>query len=148
MEQWLEREIVIGFTMKDRSNDPSHHERTLLLRSYISLLASSHRQDNTYHGLCYTSHGAMAGIRNTLCGTSRVVVRLTISDKAYDHRFFTASHKSETLVWVPDKLHIPGFWGFHIIRVMAGVLSGCVFFNMTAKQKQNKIYIYMNLIVE
>ena len=24
----------------------------------------SHRQDNTYNGLCYTSHGALAGTRN------------------------------------------------------------------------------------
>ena len=47
--------------MKDRSDDPSHHERTLLPRNYVSLLASldstrvllyasSPRQDNTYHG--------------------------------------------------------------------------------------------------
>ena len=26
--------------------------------------APSHRQDNTYHGLCYTSRGALAGTRN------------------------------------------------------------------------------------
>ena len=26
--------------------------------------ASSHRQDNTYHWLCYTSRGALAGTRN------------------------------------------------------------------------------------
>ena len=29
------------------------------------LYASSHRQDNTYHGLCYTSRGALAGTRNS-----------------------------------------------------------------------------------
>ena len=35
---WLEREIAQWVhTMKDRSDDPSHHERTLLPRSYISL---------------------------------------------------------------------------------------------------------------
>ena len=39
MEHWLEREIAQWVhSMKDRSNDPSHHERTLLPRSYISLL--------------------------------------------------------------------------------------------------------------
>ena len=39
MEHWLEREIAQWVhPMKDRSNDPSHHERTLLPRSYISLL--------------------------------------------------------------------------------------------------------------
>ena len=38
LEHWLEREIAQWVhTMKDRSDDPSHHERTLLPRSYISL---------------------------------------------------------------------------------------------------------------
>ena len=32
------------------------------------LYASSHRQDNTYHGLCYTSRGALAGTRNSSMG--------------------------------------------------------------------------------
>ena len=37
VERWLEREIAQWVhTMKDRSDDPSHHERTLLPRSYIS----------------------------------------------------------------------------------------------------------------
>ena len=41
VEHWLEREIVQWVhPMKDRSDDPSHHERTLLPRSYISLLYS------------------------------------------------------------------------------------------------------------
>ena len=42
VEHWLEREIAQWVhTMKDRSDDPSHHERTLLPRSYISLLSSA-----------------------------------------------------------------------------------------------------------
>ena len=37
-EHWPEREIAQWVhPMKDRSDDPSHHERTLLPRSYISL---------------------------------------------------------------------------------------------------------------
>ena len=37
VEHWLEREIAQWVhPMKDRSDDPSHHERTLLPRSYIS----------------------------------------------------------------------------------------------------------------
>ena len=40
VEHWLEREIAQWvLPMKDRSDDPSHHERTLLPQSYISLLA-------------------------------------------------------------------------------------------------------------
>ena len=39
VEHWLEREIAqCVHGMKDRSDGPSHHERTLLPRSYISLL--------------------------------------------------------------------------------------------------------------
>ena len=38
VEHWLEREIAQSVhPMKDRSDDPSHHERTLLPRNYISL---------------------------------------------------------------------------------------------------------------
>ena len=38
VEHWLEREIAQWVHhMKDRSDDPSHNERTLLPRSYISL---------------------------------------------------------------------------------------------------------------
>ena len=39
VEHWLEREIAQWVhPMKDRSDDPPRHERTLLPRSYISLL--------------------------------------------------------------------------------------------------------------
>ena len=34
----------------------------------VLLYAPSHRQDNTYHGLCYTSRGALAGTRNRSMG--------------------------------------------------------------------------------
>ena len=35
------------------------------LAAMVLLYAPSHRQDNTYHGLCYTSRGALAGTRNS-----------------------------------------------------------------------------------
>ena len=45
VELWLEREIVqCVHPMKDRSDDPSHHERTLLPRSYISLKGAGEGQ--------------------------------------------------------------------------------------------------------
>ena len=34
------------------------------LTARVLLYAPSHRQDNTYHGLCYTSRGALAVTRN------------------------------------------------------------------------------------
>ena len=38
------------------------------LTARVLLYAPSHRQDNTYHGLCYTSRGALAGTRNSSMG--------------------------------------------------------------------------------
>ena len=34
----------------------------------ILLYAPSHREDNTYYSLCYTSRGALAGTRNSSMG--------------------------------------------------------------------------------
>ena len=41
---------------------------TFQLAARVLLYASSHRQDNTYHGLCYTSHRALAVTRNSSMG--------------------------------------------------------------------------------
>ena len=38
------------------------------LTARVLLYAPSHRQDNTYHGLCYTNRGALAGMRNSSMG--------------------------------------------------------------------------------
>ena len=38
------------------------------LAARVLLYASSHRQDNTYHSLCYTRRGALAGTRNSSMG--------------------------------------------------------------------------------
>ena len=38
------------------------------LAARILLYASSHSKDRTYHGLCYTSRGALAGARNSSVG--------------------------------------------------------------------------------
>ena len=54
VENWLEQEIAQWVhPMKDRSDDPSHHERTVLPRSYISLPPLSKVQ--TSHMMVYPS---------------------------------------------------------------------------------------------
>ena len=40
------------------------------LAARVHLYAPYHRQDSTYHGLCYTSRGALAGTRNCSMGPS------------------------------------------------------------------------------
>ena len=42
----------------------SHIGYSYRLAARVLLYAPSHRQDNTYHSLCYTSRGALAGMRN------------------------------------------------------------------------------------
>ena len=57
----------IGHMVKDHSD--SERQNPLLphgLLFPVLLYAPSHRQDSTYHSLCYTSHGALAGMRNSL----------------------------------------------------------------------------------
>ena len=38
------------------------------LTARVSFICTIHRQDNIYHGLCYTSRGALAGTRNSSMG--------------------------------------------------------------------------------
>ena len=45
-----------------------HMGYSFRLATRALLYASSHRQDNTHQGLCYTSCGALAGMRNSSMG--------------------------------------------------------------------------------
>ena len=46
-----------------------HGGYSFRLAARVLLYASFHRQDNTYHGLWYTSRGALAGTRNSSMGS-------------------------------------------------------------------------------
>ena len=57
------------------------------LTARVLLYAPSHRQDSTYHGLCYSSRGALAGTRNS-----------PMKDRSDD-----PSHHERTLyLWAPE----------------------------------------------
>ena len=45
-----------------------HMGYSFLITSRVLLYAPSHRKDSTYHSLCYTSRGALAGTRNSSMG--------------------------------------------------------------------------------
>ena len=49
-----------------------HIGYSLQLTAKFILYAPSHRQDSTYHSLCYTSHGALAGTRNSSMGFNNI----------------------------------------------------------------------------
>ena len=62
------KHMVKDHSDSERRNRCRHMGYSIRLAARILLYASSHRQDNTYHGLCYTSLGALAGTRNSSMG--------------------------------------------------------------------------------
>ena len=51
--------MVKNHSDRERANPLPHIGYSFQLAARVLLYASSHRQDNTYHGLCYTSRGAL-----------------------------------------------------------------------------------------
>ena len=60
---WLRTILIVRKETRCRNIGYSYR-----LTARVLLYAPSHRQDNTYHGLCYTSRGALAGTRNSSMG--------------------------------------------------------------------------------
>ena len=60
---WLRTILIVRKETRCR-----HIGYSYRLTARVLLYAPSHRQDNTYHNLCYTSHGALAGTRNSSMG--------------------------------------------------------------------------------
>ena len=57
---WLRTILIVRKETRCR-----HIGYSFRLTARVLLYAPSHRQDSTYHGLCYTSRGALAGTRNS-----------------------------------------------------------------------------------
>ena len=60
---WLRTILIVRKETRCR-----HIGYSYRLTARVLLYAPSHRQDNTYHGLCYPSRGALAGTRNSSMG--------------------------------------------------------------------------------
>ena len=60
---WLRTILIVRKETRCR-----HIGYSYRLAARVLLYAPSHRQDNTYHGLCYTSRGTLAGTRNSSMG--------------------------------------------------------------------------------
>ena len=60
---WLRTILIVRKETRCR-----HIGYSYRLTARVLLYAPSHRRDNTYHGLCYTRRGALAGTKNTSMG--------------------------------------------------------------------------------
>ena len=107
-----------------------HMGYSFWLAAMVLLYASSHRQDNTHHSLCYTSHGALAGTRNSSMGPSRRINLMThrsISERSY-HRATSRSLLDCarwmycTKMWWTVSIHWPcsNGGGGSLFRIMNG----------------------------
>ena len=66
---YMASDIWYGTTQIAREETCCRHiGYSFRLTARVLLYASSHRQDDRYHGLCYTSRGAMAGARYSSMG--------------------------------------------------------------------------------
>ena len=60
--------MVKDHTDSESGNPLPPHGLLFPINSKGSFIWTIHRQDSTYHGLCYTSRGALAGTINTSMG--------------------------------------------------------------------------------
>ena len=72
-EMFYLRLYGISHMVKDHSDSEKgnllrHIGYSFQLAARVLLYAPSHRQDSTYHSLCYTSRGELAGTRNSSMG--------------------------------------------------------------------------------
>ena len=100
-----------------REETRCHMGYSFWLAARVLLYVPSHRQDNTYHGFCYTSCGALAGTRNSSMGPPwRIapMIHRTLSERSY-HRTTSRSNgrvkflKRIKLNWL-KKLKIDYLW--------------------------------------
>ena len=60
------RHMVKDHSDSEKGNPLLPHRLLLSINSKGSFICT--RQDNTYHGFCYTSRGALAGMKNSSMG--------------------------------------------------------------------------------
>ena len=67
---YMASDILLRTILIVRKETRCHHiGYSLRLTARVLLYAPSHRQDSTYHSLCYTSRVALAGTRNSSMGS-------------------------------------------------------------------------------
>ena len=79
----------------------SHIGYSYRLTARVLLYAPSFTQDNTYHGLCYTSRGALAGTRNSSMGSPHEgPIRRPITPWANALTHGTTSHSRSISIYI------------------------------------------------
>ena len=80
-----------------------HIDYSFRLTARVLLYAPSHRQDSTYHNLCYTSRGALAGTRNSSMGSPHEgSIRRPMSERSYQGATSRSSQCAHSCILLPS----------------------------------------------
>ena len=93
---WLRTILIVRKETRCR-----HIGYSFRLTARVLLYAPSHRQDSTYHGLCYTSRGALAGTRNSSMGPPPIKDR-SEDPSHHERTLFPRSYISLSLLNISD----------------------------------------------
>ena len=94
--------MVKNHSDSGRGNPLPPHGYSFRLTARVLLYAPSHRQDSTYHSLCYTSHGALAGTRNSSMGPPWRIDSMnhcTMSERSYHGATSRSLTQKEYMRW-------------------------------------------------
>ena len=78
------RHMVKDHSDSEKGNPLPPHGLLFPINSKVFFICTIHRQDSTYHGLCYTSRGALGGMRR--CGARCSSVVRAFAHGAMGHR--------------------------------------------------------------
>ena len=140
---WLRTILIVRKETRCR-----HIGYSYRLTARVLLYAPSHREDNTYHSLCYTSRGALAGTRNSSMGPphegsirrpiapwanalplSYVLLPVHICDSGY-FDIYPMYSVAFVVWWIITQWHLPlvDIWGGCSLNIATDILcesDGC-----------------------
>ena len=91
--------MVKDHSDSERGNPLPPHDLLFPISSKGILYVSSHRQDSTYHGICYTSCGALAGTRNSSMGMIIIIYRYYYIQREREREFFYLTTHSTHFIY-------------------------------------------------
>ena len=105
---WLRTILIVRKETRCR-----HIGYSFQLTARVILYALSHRQDSTYHGMCYPNRGDLSGTRNSSMGPPWMIdptTHCTMSERSYHGATSRSSHTQITPV-------ITSFHATHLVPV-------------------------------
>ena len=110
--------MVKDHSDSDKGNPLLPHRLLFLINSKGSFICTIPQMDSIYHGLCYTSRGALAGTRNSSMGPphegSILTTHRTMSERSY-HGAISRSWFARMTIFNPNLPHWCSGWAWDLV---------------------------------